>query len=279
MIDSGLSKVILGVASNDKERILTRHEARFGISSFIYRARRPFHPGRLSDRFLDSFFMTQYRRDDDELKADPAAGLETQQTTAASKQSKRSKKLGGLMRSKGFIWIATSQFFMGAWQQAGNVLKIEPARPWLCEIRHMWEGTPSEPAVMKELLNENGEEWEYGDRCQEIVFIGKELNHEMIQTLLDSCLLHEAEMEMGPRMWQSSWYDSVDKIRLPTKLYMDDNVVKLEALDDHESFEEKVNMASLDVFEEKQELNSVTVTAAPQVATEFVYDPSWKTED
>ena len=60
---------------------------------------------------------------------------------------------------------------------------------------------------------------------------------------------------------------------------MDDNVVKLEALDDHESFEEKVNMASLDVFEEKQELNSVTVTAAPQVATEFVYDPSWKTED
>ena len=57
------------------------------------------------------------------------------------------------------------------------------------------------------------QEWEYGDRCQEIVFIGKELNHEMIQTLLDSCLLHEAEMEMGPRMWQSSWYDSVDKIR------------------------------------------------------------------
>ena len=37
------------------------------------------------------------------------------------------------------------------------MLKIEPARPWLCEIRHMWEGTPSEPAVMKELLNENGE--------------------------------------------------------------------------------------------------------------------------
>merc|ERR1739847_207261 len=57
MIDSGLSKVILGVASNDKERILTRHEARFGISSFIYRARRPFHPGRLLDTFLNPYFI------------------------------------------------------------------------------------------------------------------------------------------------------------------------------------------------------------------------------
>ena len=40
----------------------------------------------------------------------------------------REKLMGGLMRSKGFVWIATSQFFMGAWQQAGNVLRIKPAR-------------------------------------------------------------------------------------------------------------------------------------------------------
>ena len=60
------------------------------------------------------------------------------------------------MRSKGFVWIATSQFFMGAWQQAGNVLRIKPARPWLCEIKHMWEGSPAEEQVMKEMRDEDG---------------------------------------------------------------------------------------------------------------------------
>ena len=46
VIDSGLSKILLGVVSDTKEKVMTRHEARFGITSFIYRARRPFHPGK-----------------------------------------------------------------------------------------------------------------------------------------------------------------------------------------------------------------------------------------
>ena len=51
---------------------------------------------------------------------------------------------------------------------------------------------------------------------QEIVFIGKDLNHQLIQTLLDNCLLNDQEMEMGPRKWQESWYDTDDNIQLPT---------------------------------------------------------------
>ena len=39
---------------------------------------------------------------------------------SAEKQKHRGGSMGGLMRSKGFVWIATSQFFMGAWQQAGQ---------------------------------------------------------------------------------------------------------------------------------------------------------------
>jgi len=272
-IDTGLSQIILGVVGNNKD--MTRHEKRFGISSFIYRARRPFHPGRLYDQFFDPYFMYELRKENDWLETLTQEDLGKIQSNAAEKQTKRTKRMGGLMRSKGFIWIATSQFFMGAWQQAGNVLRVQPARPWLCEMRERWEGTPYEPIALKEMLQENGEEWPFGDRMQEIVFIGKELNHEMIQTSLDSCLLNEEEMQMGPRMWQEAWYDTDDKIRLPTKLFLDDNVVKVEALEVQEDYEDKPSMVSVDIYEDKDmgELNTVSIstvtTVTPQVATEF----------
>jgi G3E family GTPase len=133
---------------------MTRHENRFGITSFIYRARLPFHPGRLYDYFLDPFFIFHGSRKEE---IEETSKLEKLQKDAGLKQERRSQHLGGLMRSKGFVWIATSQYFMGAWQQAGNVLRVKPNRPWLCEIRHMWEGSPSEEVVKKELLQENGE--------------------------------------------------------------------------------------------------------------------------
>ena len=81
---------------------------------------------------------------------------------------------------------------------------------------------------------------------------------------------------MGPRAWQLEWYESIDKIRLPTRLYLDDNIIRVDAL---EEFEDRQNMQVTEVFEDedfgqvaKVEFNSVTVTA-PQVATEFVYEP------
>jgi len=215
-IDTGLSQIILGVVGNNKE--MTRHEKRFGINSFIYRARRPFHPDRLYDSFLDPFFMYELRKQADVGESASESDFEKLQTNAADKQEQRLKMMGGLMRSKGFIWIATSQFFMGAWQQAGNVLRVMPARPWLCEMRERWEGTPYEPMALKEMQDENGKDYPYGDRMQEVVFIGKDLNHELIQSLLDNCLLTDEEMEMGPEKWQESWYDADAKIKLPMKV-------------------------------------------------------------
>ena len=210
LVDSGLSQILLGVVPNNNERIMTRHEARFGISSFVYRARRPFHPGRLYDYFLHPFFMTPFEKEEG---PESQSHFDKLQKEAASKQTKRVRLMGGLMRSKGFIWIATSNFIMGGWQQAGNILRIEAEGPWMCEIRDMWEGTPSEPLVLKDLNQENGEEWPYSDRRQELVFIGSDLNHEVIQCLLDRCLLNDEEMEMGPEMWKESMV-SVDKIKL-----------------------------------------------------------------
>ena len=87
---------------------------------------------------------------------------------------------------------------------------------------------------------------------------------------------------MGERAWQKEWYDSCDKIRLPTKLYMDDNVIrdviKVDAMDE---FEEMKDMRITEVYEDEEfgqvarvEMGQVTVTeVTPQVATEFVYEP------
>jgi len=210
LLDSGLSQVLLGVVQNNNDRKLTRHETRFGITSFVYRARRPFHPGRLYDDFLEPFFMFRYLKEDD---PEGQSSLDEIQKQAASKQAERVKLMGELLRSKGFIWIATSNFIMGGFQQAGNILRIEAEGPWMCEMREMWEGTPAEELVKKDMNKENGEEWPHADRRQELVFIGHSLKHEAIQKLLDQCLLNDEEMKMEPEKWEESMA-SVDKIQL-----------------------------------------------------------------
>ena len=152
------SQIILGVVSNNRE--MTRHEERFGITSFIYRSRRPFHPCRLYDNVLEPLFIFQGA---DEKMNEINKSFESlqQELGFGLKQDQRRAQFGELMRSKGFIWIATSQFFRGAWQQAGNILRIKPDRPWLCEMRQVWEGTDSEQEVRKELVQENGEVRKY----------------------------------------------------------------------------------------------------------------------
>ena len=49
------------------------------------------------------------------------------------------------------------------------------------------------------------QDYPYGDRCQELVFIGKDLKHRVMQRILDTCLLTDEEMEMGERAWQKNW--------------------------------------------------------------------------
>jgi len=216
-IDSGLSTLLLGVLPNNNQNPqMTRHEARFGISSFVYRSRRPFHPGRLFDNVLEPFFMTQFYNELEDWESEEAKTdehIEKQQKAASKKQTKRVQAFGELMRSKGFVWIASTNFILGGWQQAGNVLRVDSEGPWMCEIRDMWKGTPAEEAVLKDLNQENGEEYPYGDRRQELVFIGKNLKHDAIQSVLDKCLLNDEEMEMGPKKWEETMTE-VDKIKL-----------------------------------------------------------------
>lgn len=133
----------------------------YGISSFVYRARRPFHPARLW-AILDQ-------------------GWE------------------GVLRAKGFVWIATKHDIMGSYAQAGNCVGTEPSHSWLAATpRDQW---PED----EESLQYIGSIWRepYGDRMQEMVFIGVGLDHQGIEQSLNAALLTDGEMTLGPEGWKS----------------------------------------------------------------------------
>ena len=77
----------------------------------------------------------------------------------------------------------------------------------MCLISHLWAGTDSEPLVRQDMTAPGGEEYQYQDRRQEIVFIGHRMKRKVIQELLDSCLLTEEEMALGPDKWKETMED------------------------------------------------------------------------
>ena len=83
----------------------------------------------------------------------------------------------------------------------------------MCLIPDMWRGSPAEAEVLKDINKPSGEEWEYQDRRQEIVFIGHGIKTAAIQDLLDQCLLTEEEMALGPEQWKETM-QHLDNINL-----------------------------------------------------------------
>ena len=65
--------------------------------------------------------MLQYH---EEESSEDQTNLEKLQKKASTKQASRVDFMGELLRSKGFFWLATSHYFIGGWQQAGNVLRF-----------------------------------------------------------------------------------------------------------------------------------------------------------
>lgn len=135
--------------------------AEYGITSFVYRARKPFHPERLYR------FMTN-------------------------------KKLTGqLLRSKGFVWIVTRPKWTALWSQAGRVMELSPQGVWWADVpQDQWPDDPNDRADI--LTTFDGE---FGDRRQELVFIGKKLDEAAIRAALDAALMTDTEMTAGPAVW------------------------------------------------------------------------------
>lgn len=103
-----------------------------------------------------------------------------------------------LFRSKGEYWLATRPTRAGEWSQAGAMLTLAGGRPWfVCIDRSEWETGSSEiDELVDHDLTVGGK---YGDRRQEIVFIGENLDIPAIEATLDECLLIDSEW----KSWQS----------------------------------------------------------------------------
>ena len=134
----------------------------YGISSFSYEARRPFHPQRFWD-FLQKPWP-----------------------------------YGTLLRSKGFFWLASRPEFAGQWSQAGGMARYGFAGLfWKAVPKDRW---PEDEDYLAS-IHKNWQE-PFGDMRQELVFIGQNLDARTITEALDNCLLSEEELLAGRAYWQ-----------------------------------------------------------------------------
>lgn len=135
----------------------------YGISSFSYQARRPFHP--------EKFFAFLH-------------GTE---------------RYGKLLRSKGYFWLATRPEFAGQWSQAGGIARYGfGGMFWSAVPRSRW---PDDPEYLASI--EKSWEEPFGDMRQELVFIGQGLDEPSVRSALDDCLLNDEEMFAGRQFWET----------------------------------------------------------------------------
>ena len=139
----------------------------YGISSFVYRSKKPFDPSRFWQFIQNSF---------------PAS----------------------VIRSKGLFWLASRPHQALIWGQAGGSLKADSAGVWWCTM-------PFKNRIQQISFLENQQEiennWDvdFGDRKNEIVFIGQNMNETLIRSLLDRCLSTDKELET--KQWEKGYND------------------------------------------------------------------------
>ncbi|MFY1040733.1 zinc metallochaperone GTPase ZigA [Pantoea agglomerans] len=143
----------------------------YGIRNFVYRARRPFHP----QRFWHAV----------------------------------NHQLDGVIRSKGYFWLASRPEYAAMWSQAGAVARQGYAGRW-------WVSVPrTEWPQDADSLNFIADQWQEGtgDARQELVFIGMEMDEKSVRAALDHALLTPQEMAAGPEQWITladpvpAWFD------------------------------------------------------------------------
>lgn len=128
----------------------------YGIGSFVYRRRKPFHP----ERFLD-FIQNSFPRN--------------------------------IIRSKGLFWLATRSDMALIWSSAGGSLKTDSAGVWWASMP--FNQRMDYPGFLQNQQSiEDNWDPKFGDRKIELVFIGQRLDVQKITAHLDACLLTPQEL-------------------------------------------------------------------------------------
>ena len=105
----------------------------------------------------------------------------------------------GILRSKGFFWIAAAHGVAYEWGQAGRVSSVNPMGMWWAAVpRERWS-FPEDERPDKRV------DWHprFGDRMQQLVFIGQHMDEEDIRARLDACLLDEALANADSKAWDA----------------------------------------------------------------------------
>ncbi|KAF4553445.1 CobW/HypB/UreG domain-containing protein 1 [Elsinoe fawcettii] len=138
--------------------------------------------------------------DDSEMKDAPETSAPEIPDNATIVANKRAHPLfSRLFRSKGEINLATRPFRAGEWSQAGAMLTISGGRPWFCTLpeEEYLTGDAEIDGLVKHDMQKGGE---WGDRRQEVVFIGEDLDIPGVEKELDACLLNDEEWDF----WQKT---------------------------------------------------------------------------
>lgn len=193
--------------SHDHQSKSTKPSAdHLGITSFVYKASTPFNSQRL---------LSLLNRWPVPIKDTLDFGL----ITGMAQESKEDEKFAehetafvGVLRSKGFCWMAPSQWSTAQGSVGGDVWRHDTAMYWSHAGKHFgitsagkWWGTLTKD-TMKPYFANNVEEYdrimledwvseEWGDRRQELVFIGTGLDEKDIRKALDDCLCTGEEMD------------------------------------------------------------------------------------
>ena len=127
----------------------------YGISSFVFRSKKPFHPERFL-KYINKDFPTT------------------------------------IIRSKGLFWLASRPGQALNWSQAGGSLKADSAGVWWSSMPFS-ERTRYMPFLENQELIESDWHRVYGDRKNELVFIGQDMDKSKIASDLQKCLYTEEE--------------------------------------------------------------------------------------